>query len=333
MKTFFGMERPMNPQEYYTLTEEQQKRYLSQPDNIPSYKFSVSQNQETTYYVKGAAFRFWYNTINAGYENHWQTSLEVIFVTDGTYNVTIGETLYEMQPGDILLVPPGAVHSIETPKSGSRLIFLLELDQFSQLPNFNFILSILAQPKLISYDENPELYAESAKMLRALCECYWGESSTKTLQVCAMMLSWFVILSEHAIEDAPITSSTTLKTSTLMNRLSKVLDYIDTHFSENITLEEAASIACFSKFYFTRLFKQYTNQTFYDYLSAKRIHAAEQMLIIPNLAITEISSKSGFSSLSSFNRTFKRLKGCSPSEYRSLYIVGNRLEKKDGENV
>ena len=92
-------------------------------------------------------------------------------------------------------------------------------------------------------------------------------------------------------------------------------------------MEEAANIACFSKFYFTRLFKQYTNQTFYDYLSTKRIKAAEQMLIIPNLPITEISLKAGFSSLSSFNRTFKRLKGCSPSEYRSLYSLENKIKK------
>ena len=105
-----------------------------------------------------------------------------------------------------------------------------------------------------------------------------------------------------------------------------VLDYIDDHYSEPITLEQAAQIARFSKFYFTRLFKEYTNRTFYEYLTEKRIHAAEQMLLMPKLAVTEVSIQAGFSSLSSFNRTFKRNKGCSPTEYRTLFTQGGQQE-------
>ena len=138
------------------------------------------------------------------------------------------------------------------------------------------------------------------------------------------LLNFFAKIGENTVNTANRAMGNGTKSNSLMNRLSMVLDYLDSHYSENITLEEAASIACFSKFYFTRLFKQYTNQTFYDYLSARRIKAAEQMLIVPNLAITEISLKSGFASLSSFNRTFKRLKGCSPSEYRTLYTVNTK---------
>ena len=318
----------MNPKEYYELTDDQKKRFRIQPDNIPSYKRSVDEQRETTYYVKGASLRFWYNTLEAGYLTHWQTSLEIIFVTEGTYSVKAGDTDYFLEAGDILVIPPGSLHTIEKPEGGSRLIYILELDLFSQIPGFNYILSILTQPYHISFDKDPGLYPDVARMLQKLNDYYWGDSVTKLLHIYSTLLGFFSRLGEHAFLITPIASSVPSKTSSLMGRLSTVLDYIDTHYSENITLEEAAEVACFSKFYFTRLFKQYTNQTFYDYLSAKRIRAAEQMLIIPNLPITEISMKSGFSSLSSFNRTFKRLKGCSPSEYRSLYTSGaqNRTE-------
>lgn len=314
----------MNPREFYTLTEEEIKKYHTQPDNITSYSRLVTQDQETTSYVKGAPFRFWLNDLNIGFTNHWQTSLEIIFVLEETYTIIINENRYELQEGDIFIIPPGTLHTIEAPENGKRFILLMELDLFSQLPSFNYVLSVLSQPMLINYEKNAALYSECAKGLMDLTKCYWGDNSSKMLYICSLLISWFARIAEYTLEEAPIATNTSMKASTLMSRLSKVLDFIDTHYTENITLEEAAAVACFSKFYFTRLFKQYTNQTFYDYLSTKRIHAAEQMLIVPNLAITEISSKSGFASLSSFNRTFKRLKGCSPTEYRNLYVLGNQ---------
>lgn len=313
----------MNPKECYFVSEEKRKKYLVQPDNIPSYDRYVAQDQETTSYVKGAPFRFWYNNINAGFSNHWQTSLEIIFVLDDTLTVHINEADYVLQEGDIFLIPPGALHQIDAPESGARFIFITELDLFHQLPSFNYIISLLSQPQHITHEKNPKLYEESARGLLELADCYWGDANTKMLSTCSLLLSWFARIGEEALKETPLHVAS-VKSGDLVNRLSKVLDYIDTHYTENITLENAAAIACFSKFYFTRLFKQYTNQTFYDYLSSKRIRVAEQMLIVPNLPITDISAKSGFSSLSSFNRTFKRLKGCSPSEYRNLFTIGNQ---------
>ena len=74
----------------------------------------------------------------------------------------------------------------------------------------------------------------------------------------------------------------------------------------------------FSKLHFSRLFKKYTNTTFYDYLILKRIQAAEQLLADADLSITEVALRTGFSSISTFNRTFKRKKNCTPREYRSM---------------
>ncbi len=314
----------MNPPELFKLTPEQQDKYAIQPDMIPDYEQFLEGNMEFAKYIKGSSMRFWYNTQTKSYPSHWHTALEIVMPLENNYTVYFQQQEYILNPGDILVIPAGAIHGETPPETGSRFIFIFELDFFSQITGFNFVLSLLSQPIYITYDSNPEFYTAEAKLMLELAHHYWSQGATREMNIFSCLISFFARIGEHATRTLAPATNTSTKASSLVNRLSMVLDYIDNHYSENLTLEEAASIACFSKFYFTRLFKQYTNQTFYDYLSAKRIRAAEQMLIIPNLPITEISLKSGFTSLSSFNRTFKRLKGCSPSEYRVLYTVGSQ---------
>jgi AraC-like DNA-binding protein len=98
-----------------------------------------------------------------------------------------------------------------------------------------------------------------------------------------------------------------------------ICDYISDHCTEPLTLDMAADLSGFSKYHFTRLFKQFTNVSFYKYLNLKRIAKAEQLLINPDLSITDVALSSGFSSLSAFIRMFKIIKGCTPSEFRSIY--------------
>lgn len=316
----------MNSNSIIELTPEQKKHYAMQPDMIPNYERSLEGDLETSKYPKGFSLRFWYNTQYINFSNHWHTALEIIMPLEDEYTVLIQQQEYLLNQGDIFVIPAGSVHSLHCPKSGARFIYILELDFFSHLPGFNYILSLLGQPIHIHNDMDSDFYKAEASLMMELAEHYWGNSITKEMNIYSCLLSFFAKIGENAVNTITPTSGTSAKANALINRLSMVLDYLDTHYSENITLEEVASLACFSKFYFTRLFKQYTNQTFYDYLSTKRIKAAEQMLIVPNIPITEISLKSGFSSLSSFNRTFKRLKGCSPSEYRTLYTIGNHKD-------
>ena len=317
----------MNPAELHSITEEQKRRYFVQPDMLPSFQRSLDGDLEYSQYVKGSPFRFWFNNQPAGFTDHWHTAMEIIFTLENTYTIEAHQQKYVMEPGDIAIIPSGTVHSISSPEKGCRFVFMFEPNLFSQLPGFNYVLSLIPQPVLINYDTNPQLYRAETALLWELVEHYWGNGLTKDLNIFSTMIRFFSTFGEHTANVIPPTINNSSKAGSLVSRLSMVLDYLDTHYSENITLEEAANIACFSKFYFTRLFKQYTNKTFYDYLRTKRIKAAEQMLIVPNLPITEISLKAGFSSLSSFNRTFKRLKGCSPSEYRSLYSLENKIKK------
>lgn len=68
--------------------------------------------------------------------------------------------------------------------------------------------------------------------------------------------------------------------------------YINVHYMENLSLEEVAAVSGFSKFHFTRIFKQYMNMTFYEYLNSKRVKRAEELLYDKKMSITDVAMNS-----------------------------------------
>jgi AraC-like DNA-binding protein/ligand-binding sensor protein len=93
-------------------------------------------------------------------------------------------------------------------------------------------------------------------------------------------------------------------------------EYIDQHKSDAISLSEVARALNVSTFYFCKLFKKATGLNFTEYLSRVRIEKAKNLLLNPNLRVSEIAYEVGFQSLTHFNRVFLRIVGRSPTSYR-----------------
>lgn len=92
--------------------------------------------------------------------------------------------------------------------------------------------------------------------------------------------------------------------------------YINEHLTDPLTLEELASQASLSTFYFSRLFKKETGFTPHGYVITARVNIAKFLLKSSNSTIKEICFGTGFTSESSFCTTFKKVTGSTPSEYR-----------------
>jgi AraC-like DNA-binding protein len=101
----------------------------------------------------------------------------------------------------------------------------------------------------------------------------------------------------------------------LMTRRAK--NYVASHQSDPIKLEEIARALNVSRFHFCRSFKQTIGLTFVEYLSRVRIEKAKVLLHNHNLRVSEIAYEVGFQTITHFNRIFRKLVGCSPTEYRS----------------
>ena len=100
-------------------------------------------------------------------------------------------------------------------------------------------------------------------------------------------------------------------------RLQRVMGYIDTHLSEDLTIAILAREACLSPFHFARAFKAATGTAPHRYLTDRRIDHAKTLIEEGRLPLAEIADMCGFSSQAHLTRWFKRIVGTTPHEYRT----------------
>ena len=99
-------------------------------------------------------------------------------------------------------------------------------------------------------------------------------------------------------------------------RLQRVMEFIEAHLAEDMSLEQLAKEACLSPFHFARAFKAATEKTPHGYVTERRIEKAKSLLSEGRLSLAEISYLSGFSSQAYFTKWFNRLVDTTPGAYR-----------------
>ena len=103
--------------------------------------------------------------------------------------------------------------------------------------------------------------------------------------------------------------------------ITKARAYIHEHQTEDLKLGQVAKAVNTSSFYFCKMFKKVTGINFTDYVARVRIEKSKNLLLNPNLRISEIAFEVGFQSLTHFNRVFKKILGQSPTEYRAQLLA------------
>ena len=105
--------------------------------------------------------------------------------------------------------------------------------------------------------------------------------------------------------------------ATYTPEIENVLDYIYLHLHERLSLAELAEYANLSPNYLNRIFKEQTGRSIGDYILAKKVEVASNMLLNSSYSLTEIGAILGFCSTSHFVATFKRYKGITPRIYKT----------------
>jgi AraC-like DNA-binding protein len=102
---------------------------------------------------------------------------------------------------------------------------------------------------------------------------------------------------------------------------SPLLQKIQTQFAaqgdQAVTVRELADRLHISPCYFCKLFRKQTGLTFTEYRTQLRVEAAKRLLLNRHLRVSEVAFEAGFDSIPYFNRVFRRLVGCSPTQFRA----------------
>lgn len=278
----------------------------------------VDNQQEVVDYHHNSSIRIWLNKEDSNFPSHWHSALEIIMPLENYYDVTIRKERYHVMPREILLIPSGELHELTAPKYGSRFIFLVDLSVLSKLPSFQSVQILLNQPVLITPTEFISTYNVLYNKLIQIRNEYFERKEYSYLSIFSLLIDFLVQLGYHQLNTQELFPSVSMaKQSEYTQKFQSLLSYIDSHYMLSLNLDEIAESIGFSKFHFSRLFKQYTGYTFCDYITLRRLKVAEELLAKPQLSIAQVAAQAGFSSISTFNRLFKQQKNCSPSEYRN----------------
>lgn len=102
-------------------------------------------------------------------------------------------------------------------------------------------------------------------------------------------------------------------------RVQKIKEFIDTHYKEDVKLGQLADLIGMTQVGCSRFFKNKTGKTITEYLTDIRLGHASRMLVDTTYSVAEVAYDCGFNNLSNFNRLFHRVRGITPTKFRSAY--------------
>ncbi len=273
--------------------------------------------QEIVDFHASSAVRIWCNEQSDSFPAHWHSALEIILPMEEWYDAVVGKEQFHLVPGDILFIPPRAMHALTAPDTGMRFVFLFDISPLSALPGFSSLQPVLSSPLHITRCSHPHIYEDTYQDMVRMRNEYFGSEEFAELTVFSLLLGVLIRLGTDSLRGREFSlGARPNKQREYFVKFNDVLSYINDHYKEDCRLEDIAAAYGFSKYHFARLFRQYTGFTFCSYLLHLRILAAQELLSRPELSITEIAMQSGFSSISTFNRVFRQQVNCSPTEYR-----------------
>lgn len=252
---------------------------------------------------------------------HWHDCYEIILVRNGSFVVTIDKTDIRLNCGDMAIIPPGVLHSTASTNGEYDVLVFGYTENLIYTPDisFNNIKYILP----VKRSSDPEDYIarcadddarQMTDMLLRAYEAYTSDSTTKDLLIRAE------ILRLHAKIYERLPGKRTFDNAGLKYLADAEL-YISEHISEDISPYDIAHKLHLSYSHFSRVIRECLGISVSDLIAGMKISKAEQLILTsPNTSITEIALTLGYGSSGYFTRIFKKERGCTPTEFKRMYV-------------
>lgn len=294
---------------------------------------NLSGEYETVEYENKRFVMLYDNVETEYYPTHWHTAVEIIMPIENGFTVIAGDKHYQLNEREIIIIPPGELHTLPA-QPGRRIIFQCNQSVLGGNLALEAVVQIFNSPIVITPETDRELYLRAKKCILDIYSQYFDETEITDVKIYVNLLDMLVAIREYQLNQARASMDCDKDKMLQYNeKFKQVLKYIDQNYMYDISLDKLAEIAGYSKFHFSRLFKQYNSMSYLQYINIRRTRAAEMLLLDPTIPITEVAMRAGFSSLSTFNRIFKEIKHCTPSSFQRFYRSTGNIPPEHSVNA
>lgn len=249
---------------------------------------------------------------------HWHEELEIIAVKKGCGIVTVDSELYEVWEGDSVVLFPGQLHGISQKDKQAmeyeNIIFLPDmLESGNQdICTLEFLSPLMEETacRPLHITKDMEGYGIFMHCIRQLDDLGRDRPYGYQLAVKGTLFHFlYLVFGGNYWKPSQ-------KPKKSREKMKQLLGYIEDHYGERITIEDAADMCYYSNSHFMKYFKQYMGMPFTEYLNDYRMIQAGRLLLATDEPVTSVAQKCGFDNISYFNRLFKKKYGQAPGMYR-----------------
>ncbi|WP_145321828.1 AraC family transcriptional regulator [Paenibacillus xylanexedens] len=255
------------------------------------------------------------------YPAHEHPQYELNYVTEGEQRMMVNGTLYIQKAGELLLIPPGSIHSSQSHNGKGFTYFCMHFDIDDQL-----FLSLLARIKQVRFSADSPVTQQIEPVLRKLMSSADDEVASTMVQRMQLQSAvfelfghlWEAVSQEAAqwftdgYEKVELAHQIRNRLQGLMSQQFKQGHESDSHYG----IDDIAAELGISSSHCNRVFKQVFGQSPRAVLSQLVLHEAKLLLGNPKLSVQNIAVMLGYKDIAHFSRQFKRWSGMSPSRYR-----------------
>lgn len=258
---------------------------------------------------------------------HYHRAYELTLITEGTGTRYVGNTVEPYRPGELVLLGPDLPHTFasrrgqEQPAEAVVTQFRHEFlgPGFFALPQFREIEHLLARSgRGLSFGRAPD---DIREILVRMPHLGAAAQTVAILDALRHLASATAATQLAGPGYAPPASDTVMSA-----RIDAICSFLARAHTEPLRLAQIAALVHMSPTSLSRFFSRAMGRTLTDYINQLRVDTACSLLTSTALPITEVAARSGYHSLSNFNRRFRQIKGLHPTAYRAAYspAVGPR---------
>ncbi|HZG70786.1 MAG TPA: AraC family transcriptional regulator [Chondromyces sp.] len=252
---------------------------------------------------------------------HSHDVMEILVFIGGECEFFCEGKTYSLKTGDVVVVPPYAVHKANVKNIDAYERFILTispqlLDDFSSSSPL-LQENIVKQATQDSYVNHPDIkdFQEILSLLREITHKIKNGEDHHSFTIHYLLFQVLQIIFNPASRKPDLNNKDEID-----QRLRSILEYIESHLSNpDLSLNNVSNSFHLNKYYFSHYFKKKMNLPFYRYVSLKRLSNAMTMIKQNELSIENIALKCGFPDYSSFYRLFKKEYNLSPKKVQKSF--------------